>query len=416
MTKHLSILLTAAAVFLGFGCNHEKPVEYNTNPQPLANPSFTRQWATSLRGGGADPVTAVFLSDQFVFAARRGGSVSVMDRATGRLLHVDYPKEASQRLHPPVVLKDRIVYPTTSYLEVYDFEGRYIAHATKTTDELDKPFSQTLNVPIRSDAVGAGKMLFFGADYPVSGRAVAVDMTRPYVASVWTLMEPGSDVSAAPALLKDIVYVAADNGKVTAVATDSREPVWTLENATFATYGGVVGNLAADQTGVYVPSLDTKLYCLQRASGKLRWQYFAGTPLKQGPILTKDLIYQMVPGQGLAAIDKTPPAGSKNSGVNREARWTAGDAIAFAADDDHYTYVRIPGDQIAAVDKKTGQQRFTSERKDLVAIAQNPKGDGMLYVATAGGRVMAVRPVLHPGEVGELVLAPVAPAPVAIAR
>jgi outer membrane protein assembly factor BamB len=415
VNKHLLILL-AAAVFLGFGCNHEKPVEFSTEPQPLQNPSFTRQWATTLRGGGNDSVTAVHVSDQFVFAYRQGGTSSVMDRATGRLLHVDYPKEGSERIHPPVVMKDRIIYPTTSYLEVYDFDGRYIPHATKPTDELDKPFSQTLGFPIRSDAVGAGKQLFFGADFPGSGRAVAIDMTRPYVPEFWTLMTPGSSVSAAPALLKDVVYVASDNGKIAAVATDSREPIWPLEGATFSAYGGVVANLAADTTGVYIASLDTKLYCLQRASGKVRWQYFAGVPLKEGPILTKDMVYQMVPGQGLAAIDKNPPAGSKNSGNNRDARWTAGDAVAFASEDDHYTYVRTPGNQIAAIDKKTGQQRFVSHRNDLVAFAVNTKGDGIIYVATAGARIMAVRPVLQPGAVGELVLVPVAPEPVAMAR
>jgi outer membrane protein assembly factor BamB len=415
VNKHL-LLILLAGVFLGFGCNHEKPVEFSTNPQPLENPSFTRQWATSLRGGGDDPVTAVHVSDQFVFAYRRGGSVSVMDRNNGRLLHVDYPREAAQQIHPPVVLKDRIIYPTTTYLEVFDFAGRYIPHATKPTDELDKPFSQALDVSIRSDAVGAGKQLFFGADFPVSGRAVAIDMTRPYVPQLWTLMTPGSDVSSAPALLKDVVYVASENGKVMAVATDSREPIWTLEGATFATYGGVVGNLAADTTGVYVASLDTKLYCLHRTTGKVHWQYFAGVPLKEGPILTKNLIYQMVPGEGLAAIDKNPPAGSKNSGTNREARWTAADAVAFASEDDNYTYVRTSGNQIAAIDKKTGQPRFTSRRNDLVAFAPNAKGDGIIYAATAAGRVMAVRPVLHPGEVGELVVAPVAPEPVAMAR
>jgi outer membrane protein assembly factor BamB len=414
LNKHLLILL--AAVLLGMGCSHPAPPSFSTEPRPLPNPSFTRQWATSLRAGGSDPVTAVHVSDSFVFAYRRDGSVSVMDRATGRLLHVDHPREAAQRIHPPVVLKDRIVYPTTTYLEVYDFAGRYIPHATKVSDELDKPFSQALNVPIRSDAVGAGKQLFFGADFPVAGRAVAIDMTRPYVPEFWTLMTPGSSVSGAPALLKDVVYVAADNGKIAAVATDSREPIWPLEQGVFLTYGGVVANLAADQMGVYVASLDTKLYCLQRASGKVRWQYFAGTPLKEGPVLTKDMIYQMVPGQGLAAIDKNPAAGSKNSGTNRDARWTAGDAAAFASEDDNYTYVRTFGNQIAAIDKKTGRQRFVSNRNDLVAFATNTKGDGMIYVATAAGRIMAVRAVLHPGEVGELVLVPAAPEPIAAAR
>lgn len=409
MNKHLLILL--CGLFLGLGCNTPPPASFDENPQLLQNPTFTRQWATSLAHGDYDPVTAIYLSDQYVFAYRQGGSSSVMDRATGRLLHIDHPKDGVIRLHPPVVLKDRIVYPTTTYLEVFDADGRYIEHPTKATDEIDKPFSQSMEYPIRSDAVGLGKQVFFGADYAGSGRAIGVDMTHPYVPEIWTLMEPGSGVTAAPAVLKDVVFVAADNGKVAAMATDTREPIWPLDQGVFATNGRIDANLAADQSGLYIASTDTKLYCLQRASGRVRWQFFAGAPLHIGPTLTKDTVYLIVPGMGLAAIDKN----AATQGT-RQARWMAANARQFVSEDDKYVYVRTNDNQLAALDKTTGQQQFTSHRPDLVAFGENTKGDGICYVSTRMGRIIAVRPVLQPGEVGELVLAPVTPTAVAVAR
>ena len=414
MNKHLliSLLILVWGLFLGLGCAHPPGAAFDENPQPLDNPSFARQWGTELGHGDDDPVTAIYVSDQFVFAYRRGGTSTVMDRASGRLLHVDEPRDGRQRLHPPIVLKDRIVYPTTTYLEVFDTDGRYIEHPKKPTDELDKPFSQKLDFPIRSDAVGLGKQVFFGADFATSGRAVGVDMTKPYVPEIWTLMTPGSSINAAPAVLKDVVYVAADNGKVAAVATDTREPIWPLERGVFGTYGSVVANLAADQTGLYVASTDTKLYCLQRAGGRVKWQYFAGAPLKLGPVLTKDMVYLQVPGAGLAAIEKNAVA----KGTNRDALWTASGATQFLSEDDNYVYARTSGNQIAALDKKTGEQRFVSRRPDLVAFAENPKGDGLIYVATQGGRVIAVHPVVTPGQIGEVVLVPAAPASLALMR
>ena len=381
----------------------------------LENKSFSRHWATHL-SAGHNPITAIHVSDQFIFAYRQDGTSSVMDRATGRLLHVDEPKEAKTHFHPPVVLKDRIVYPTTTYLEVFDLDGRYIPHATKVTDEIDKPFSQELKFPIRSDAVGIGKLVFFGADFSGSGRAVEIDMTRPYVPDVWTLMEPGASIPAAPALLKDIVYFAADNGKVAAVATDTREPIWTLDKGVFGTYGGIVANLAADQTGVYVASLDTKLYCLQRTGGKVKWQYFAGVPLRDGPVLTKDLVFQFVPDTGLVAIDKTEIPMSKNPTFNREPRWVAADATQILSEDDTYAYVRTTKNQVLAIDKKSGQPKFSSRRNDLTTFGTNTKGDGIIYVATSDGMVISVKPVLTPGQVGEIVLVPLPEQPLASAR
>src|SRR5205807_1098981 len=100
-------------------------------------------------------------------------------------------------------------------LEVFDFNGRYIAHPTHIGDDTSKPFSQSLRYPIRSDSVSNGKnLLFFGADYPTGGRAIAADMTLPYNPEFWTLMQPGASVSAAPAVLKDVVFVADEKGRV----------------------------------------------------------------------------------------------------------------------------------------------------------------------------------------------------------
>jgi outer membrane protein assembly factor BamB len=412
----LLILLSLAGLLAG--CASSNPqISVENNPQPLPNKSLARQWATELNTkDNTSPVTGIYLSDQFVFVYRQDGTSSVLDRPTGRLLHVDEPKDGVVRMHPPVVLKDRIVYPTTTYLEVFDFAGRYIPHPTHATDEFDKPFSQSLKYPIHTDVVGVGRLVFLGADFPGSGRAVAVDMISPYVPDLWELMIPNSSISATPALLKDIVYVASDSGQVMAVAAETRRPLWALEGGIFQTHGGVVAALAADQTGVYIASTDTKLYCIKNVGGVVKWQYYSGVPLTDGPVLTKDYVYQRVSGVGLVVIDKLEVATAKNPTYNREPKWIAAQATQFLAEDDTYAYLRSTDNQIVAFDKKTGQQKFTSKRNDLIQFAQNTKGDGMMYVATNGGRVMAVKPVLAPGQVGEIVLAPVQPNRVSVAR
>jgi len=412
--KQLMILLMTAALIAG--CADGNKVGNDANPQPLKNKSFAGQWTTRLSDAGSDPITAVYVTDQFVFAYRRGGTSTVIDRPSGRLLHIDGPMDGAVSMHPPVVLKDRIVYPTTTFLEVFDLRGRYIPHATRPTDELDKPFSQDLKFPIRSDAVGSGKVVVLGADSAGGGRAVEIDMTRPYAPELWTLLEPAASVSAEPAVVGDVVYIAAANGRVAAVTLENRTPLWGLESAEFVTYGPIVANLAADETGLYVASMDTKLYCLTRSNGKVKWQYFAGRPLRDPPVVTKEMIYQFAPGTGVAAIDKAQAITSQSPTYNREPRWVAADAVQFLSDDDRYAYVRSNDNHIVAIDKKTGQPAFTSERNDLTAFATSTKGDGMTYCASSAGEIIAVKPVLQPGLVGEVVMVPIAPQAVALAH
>jgi DNA-binding transcriptional regulator LsrR (DeoR family) len=56
-----------------------------------------------------------------------------------------------------------------------------------------------------------------------------------------------------------------------------------------------------------------------------------------------------------------------------------------------------------ALDKATGEPKFRSKRRDLTITTPNTK-DATIYAATKRGEVLAIRPVLKGGSVGEIVL------------
>jgi outer membrane protein assembly factor BamB len=381
-------LLLAVSLLAGCAQPPVHHVHAAPDPRELAIQSFRQQWAldpdVEEKHGG---ITRLFARENYVFAYTKDGTSYVLDRANGHLLHAETVRNGHQRLHPPVVLKDYVVYPTTTALEVYD----------RNTGGLVR--SKNLNYPIRSDAVGSRNYVYLGADFSSGGRVIAIDVTSEYLASRWQLMYTNSDVTAAPALVGDIVYSAAGNGDVSAVTFDNREPVWPT--LTFHTFGPVVANLAADETGVYVASADTKLVALNRNNGIVKWQYFAGTQLRNDPIVTKDLVFLQVPGKGLVVLDKV------SGKYNRTPRWEAADATEFLAEDDKYAYVRRDDNAIVALDKTNGKAMFASKRHDFAAFAPNPR-DGTVYAVTKGGQVMAIIPVLKSGQVGEVAFAPVA--------
>ena len=131
----------------------------------------------------------------------------------------------------PVLLKDRIVFPTSLTLELYKHDGR-----------LERSYPTTSS--LRTNAVGAsnGSRIFFGVDSRSTGRLVAVE-TLPgdykAVNQKWELMDDhGASISSAPAINSGIVYVAFDDGEVYAVNQDNRQAIWaTSTGQTFKTYG-----------------------------------------------------------------------------------------------------------------------------------------------------------------------------------
>lgn len=396
MREHLATLLLTSAVaglLTLAGC--QKPVQ----PEPIlaAGPiplnSFVRGWAQELDLRGDDRVKAIHLGENTVYAYTRDGRVLVMARDSGRLQwRAQIRRSDRGGMHPPVELEGRVVVMTSSTLEVFE------------TSEGALMKSVPLKVAARSDAVGSGNMVFLGGDYANAGRVVALDITQEYVHTVWQLMIPKGGLAATPALFEEVLYIGGGDGNVYAVAAENREPLWPLQNSAFVTRGPIVADVLADATGVYAASTDGNLYVLDRGSGRLKWQYYAGTPLTLDPVVTPDTVYLPVPNAGLAAFSKAEnDAVSPQTGANRHPLWLAAGMVQFLSEDADYAYLRRKDNAIVALDKRTGEHMFVNHRRDLARFATNTKGDGMIYAATRTNRVLAIKPVLRPGVVGELV-------------
>ena len=392
MRKHLANLLFCAAASLSPlmpGCS--KPIEA-PEPIPAAAPvpinAFVRSWAQALELPAGDDVKAVHVRENYVFAYTRSGQAIAMARDTGRLQWIAQIRKTDRGgMHPPVLLEKRVVIPTSSTLEVFEMtEGALITSV---------PLK---GLAIRSDAVGVGNFIFLGGDYAGSGRVVALDITQKYVPSIWHLMIPKGGLASTPALFEEVLYVGGGDGNVYAVAAENREPLWPLKDGAFKTEGPIVGDVAVDETGVYVASTDSRMYALNRGSGRLKWQYYGGRPLTEGPVLTASALYLTVPNAGIAAFDKA------EGEFNRKPLWLAADMTQFLAEDERFAYLRRGSDNaIVALDKRTGQQMFENNRRDLSDFATNTKGDGVIYAASKTNRVLAIKPVLRPGIVGEMV-------------
>jgi hypothetical protein len=376
VTKHLlSCLLVVALVC---GCKHHemKP----QGPETLPAEGFIESWRNPLDLKN-DDLARLYLVGGSVYAYSGKNTVYVLDAKAGDLKHIDPLGGTPGEVRRPVTLTDRVIYPLRSSLAVYTSMGRKLG-------------SLDLEHSIRSPVIGAGQFVFCGLDYPQGGRLAKIDLAKQYANVVWEVYT-GAGVSSAPVIYQETIYAATEEGNVFAL-NESRDAVWALPNGIFKTEGPITADLVADDYGLYVASTDTKLYVLDRGSGKIRWRYSAGSPLTTAPVATKDLVYQYVTGTGLVAIDKI------NGEFDRKPRWIAMGATEFLAEDEQNVYARGADNRILALDKKTGNTKFRSRRKDLALVAMNT-ADSTIYAATKDGLVLAIKPVLSPGAVGTVV-------------
>jgi outer membrane protein assembly factor BamB len=205
-------------------------------------------------------------------------------------------------------------------------------------------------------------------------------------------------------LFENVIYFANDNGQVIALTGD---PVllWprneVMPDSIFRTDGQIIGGIRVDLNGVYVPSTDTKLYALDPTTGRIRWEYFAGEPVVETPLPTSDTVYIYVKGTGLIALDK------KSTTRYLNPRWIHPQARQVLSEDTRHVFVLLDSGHVAALDKKTGQNQFQTQRNDFVTgVSHINPDDQTIFVITRDRRLVAIQPITRAGVVGRLVCSP----------
>lgn len=390
----LALCVLGAGALLLAGCTHmARYVPGKIGALP--NGSFRRAWLADL-AQGQGLMKSIDVRDKAIYVYGTGKHLTSLNRKDGTINFVSVIPTASDRILAPVELADKLVIPTATSLELFDYKGNPLR-------------SVALAEPLRSGAVGSGNNIYFGADGSNGGLVEAIDLSQQYSTVRWELLTPGTSITATPCLYSSILYIGTESGQIYAV-TETRKPVWDTPGNIFQCTGSITAPLVADDAGLYVATKGGILYCINRVTGKLKWQYFAGNRLSTAPVPTSDTVYEVVPTQGLAAVDKT------KGGYNRIPRWVFPKATQFLAQDDKYAYlleekhgVKKTTRTIIAVDKSTGKLEFQSKHTNFDLFGTNTK-DNTIYAGYRRGTLLAIKPVLKPGQIGELVLQPVKPA------
>lgn len=389
--SHLSVLpappllafmvgLLGALVFIA-GC--QTAAAPKPKPQVYPAPAFAENWFALLPVPKPDVAERIYLNNaqHLIFVYTQQNRAYVLD-TSGRVLFGEQITRPGTPLRSPIATADRIIFPTADALLVFDRSGNQV-------DKIN------LGHSTRGSGAYQNDVIYVGLDYTTGERLTAIDLTRQFAPIVWQVMVGGA-LSGTPVVFDSVIFAGDESGRVCA-ASDDGKAVWP--DPGYIQTGGVYCDLAADEQGVYVASHDTKLYCLDRTTGLIKWTYYASRPLSQSPVAQKNTVYQEVPDIGLVAIDKTSARG------NVLPKWIAPGITQWIAEDANFVFAADASNRIVALDKATGKPQFHSSTAHFAAFGVN-QGDAAVYAVTPSGRLCSVRAELRPGWVGTLVKAP----------
>jgi outer membrane protein assembly factor BamB len=390
------VLLIAGFFCVLAGCQQGPAPAQKSSFVLITDPCFVKSWDLQVHLNPGDSVMGIYYLDGTLHVLTNHNFDQAVKSDSGELLYLNQIGPSDVTLHGgPTLVTDGIVFPTSHTLEVFSRQGVF-------QRSIDLQYSVTNQV------VGNHSDVYVGLDQG-GGRLAQVDTTQSLSPIQWEAMTFGT-VDGAVAVQDNVVYFGSEDGSVRSCLED-RTPYWPLlSGSKFTTDGKILSAVVTDSSNCYFSSTDGKLYCIDLNTGKLRWRYFAGTALEEGPQITDTTVYQYVEGTGLVALDKTKQvlAGDNQTSVEQpfhDPRWTLRRAGRILCEDDKFVYVTVGEPDspqgIAAVDIQTGQPAFRTHRKDLVFFAADPKAP-LFYGATRDGLIVAMKSVTAPGSYGEI--------------
>lgn len=360
------------AVLVGVGGCAAKEMAGPATPrllEPAAGERVQKIWVADLSLQN-DHLESVYPRQNTIYVYTENNDVYAISRFGGKINWETRIGEPFTALLPPLVTADRVVFPVNTTLHIYDNHG---------IEDHAQDVGFAMHAPGVTDG---GHMIYIPEAHEGGARVAAIDINKQVGEVVWEFLTRGP-ITAAPALYENLLFVGSEDNRVYAVTT-SRLPVWSLDDFAFETAGRIEADVKADDYAVYAASTDTKLYALDRLSGKIKWMYYGEAPLSTPPAVTADMVYQYAPGKGLVAINKT--AGK----MDREAVWAAPQAKQVLSVGAKRVYVSMDDGTIGALDKENGKVVWRGSRK--YSVFTTNLQDSTIFVATDDGQIYAYRP------------------------
>ena len=194
----------------------------------------------------------------------------------------------------------------------------------------------------------------------------------------WRATTLGGHVVAPVTVTGDIAIVGSTNGTVLAMDAPSAGIRWSRKLS-----AGVETPIAADSQACYVASHDQSLWAFDQMRGRVLWQYFTQTSLRNPPVRIADGLYLQIPGEGLVSFTPLP-----NNKPDGEVLWKskAPGNIIGRMDTNVMAWDRATH-TLSAVDVGNGRIVHQVVLPKVQSIQFFPMIDGDVFIAAKDGTV-----------------------------
>jgi outer membrane protein assembly factor BamB len=316
-------------------------------------------WQFNLPMAKSESLSEMLLCDNRLCALSSGNYLTLINKADGNVVSADMIAPAGL----PVV-------------DIETYNGKMITMVGKnlisiSADSGKDKTTTEIDTPIVCPIVRNSSFIYItGAD-----KRIRVIRAEDKVKLFDVAAENGSEITSVLADEKFVIFATAA-GNVVCIAPDKPAKIWQ-----FDVPSTVIGPVVHDAASLYFACRDTCVYSIELSSGKLIWKYQTQGILDTAPQVGSKLVYQPVPGMGLAAIDKQ----------TGKLVWQVKGGEGMLSESGDKTFVITKNGILAAMDRVKAKQLYSINIALPIKYATNT-ADSRIYIADVEGRIACLEP------------------------
>lgn len=327
----------------------------------LHQAGLVKYWQIGLPLAPEQHLADCYLVDDQIYAATQDGFVYALHAQTGTIRWVKQVTRAGYRVRRPCHVGGLTIFVTPSAIIQYD------RHSGRPVRMMETRF------PTGSPPVSDGARIYLGG---IDQKIYAFFPDQDF--ELWKARANGA-ITSRPALFGDHLFFAGEDGRVFACVAANKSFYWRTGGM-----GSITADLAADENGVYVATLDNALILLDPTLGGRRWRTRFTGALYEPPVITPATAFQYCAEDGVVAIN------TGTIGVEQRVRWTLPRGRQALTVEDKLVYLLSSDESLIVVGLDDGHLVHTIPAAGFTIPMASP-GELALYIASKDGRIFCAR-------------------------
>ncbi len=329
-------------------------------------------WQRAVIDGGRDSVLYVTADEQNLYVQSSSGILTTFNGESGRQMWSGLVGAPDQRGYAATSNDEQLL--VSAGMQVYSFN--------KDTGELiwqlRSPKHPSTSPSVNEDqiAIGATDGSVFSFDIN-KVRELHEERMLPrwsHMARQWRFKSPTHVVSP-PIFSGTTLVFASQRGIVYGMSSQDKKLKFQFE-----TDAKIHTPLGSSREYILVTDDDSRMYCLNKETGRIRWTFSSGAPMKKKPMVIGQQVFVAPTREGLFSL----------SLVSGRVMWNYLKASEFLAASETRVYATDISGHLVILDRESGRLIGRIPLRQFTERVKNERTD-RIYLADKSGLVLGIR-------------------------